>query len=108
MATYQVKRMIIKDGKKYLPGKTIDLTDKQAAQMKNGQIGPAPVADEKTESPAAPVKPAEPAKVEEPVKPATPSGPATVTAQTTAVRATEPKAATTPTTGTESPAAPVK
>jgi len=51
---YLVKRRIIHNGKAYNPGATVELDDKQAAQMVNGQIVPA-----EPEGPKAPGKPPE-------------------------------------------------
>ena len=38
MALYKVNRRIVHDHEAFNPGSTIELTDRQAAQMKNGQV----------------------------------------------------------------------
>lgn len=68
MPRYKVNRRIIHNFKAYNPGSEIDLTDAQAAQMKNGQITPiagepapadaklSPVKDETVVKPIGPEK----------------------------------------------------
>jgi hypothetical protein len=57
MTLFKVNRRILQNGKTFLPGSQIDLTDKQAAQMKNGQISPMPAEVKKAAAPSKPTTP---------------------------------------------------
>ena len=59
MKTYNVLSKILHDGKVYLAGDTIDLTDKEAEQLKEAQaIDPESIGDVK-DGPTVPTDPAE-------------------------------------------------
>jgi len=77
MPSYKVNRRILHDGLEYKPGTEIELTEKQAAQMKDGQITLIPVAPKS----AAPVPAPKPAV---PTPPAAPKPAATGTDKDTA------------------------
>jgi hypothetical protein len=60
MASYKVNRRILHDGLEYKPGSEIELTEKQAAQMKDGQVTLIPAAPKPAPKPAVPTPPAAP------------------------------------------------